>query len=56
MSKPLVFNYKEYEELRQAYKQLLSDNQALMADNRKLRAKVANLEIRCRIAEADRES
>ena len=55
MTKPLVFNYKRYEELREAYKQLLEDNQKLMADNRKLREKVANLEIRCRIAEADND-
>lgn len=55
MTKPLVFNYKRYEELREAYKQLLEDNQKLMADNRKLREKVTNLEIRCRIAEADND-
>lgn len=51
MTKPLVFNYKRYEELREAYKQLLEDNQKLMADNRRLRDRVTNLEIRCRIAE-----
>lgn len=39
MTKPLVFNYKQHEELRQAYKQLLEDNQTLMADNRELRKK-----------------
>lgn len=54
MTKPLIFNYKRYEELRDAYKQLLADNQKLMADNRRLREKVANLEIRCRIAEGDK--
>ena len=43
MTKPTVFNYKAYEELRQAYKDLLSDNQTLMADNRKLRAEVEKL-------------
>ncbi len=41
--KPTVFNYKEFEDLRQAYKELLSDNQTLMADNRKLRAEVEEL-------------
>lgn len=41
--KPTVFNYKAFEDLRQAYKELLSDNQTLMADNRKLRAEVEEL-------------
>lgn len=40
-TKPLVFNYKRYEELREAYKQLLEDNQKLMADNRRLRAELS---------------
>lgn len=53
--KPICFNYREYVELREAYRKLLKDNQQLMEDNRKLRDKVANLEIRCRIAEADRD-
>lgn len=43
MTKPLVFNYKRFEELRQAYKQLLEDNQTLTADNRKLRKENAEL-------------
>ena len=43
MTKPLVFNYKDYEELRQAYKELLADNQTLMADNRKLRKELDDL-------------
>ena len=54
MTKPLVFNYRKYEELRDAYKALLSDNNQLMADNKRLRQENANLLIRCRIAEADR--
>lgn len=41
--KPTVFNYKAFEDLRQAYKDLLSDNQTLMADNRKLRAEAEEL-------------
>lgn len=56
MNKPLVFNYRDYTELREAYKQLLADNQKLMADNAKLRREKTNLEIRLRIAEADREA
>lgn len=55
IKKPVCFSYREYVELREAYKQLLEDNQKLMADNRKLREKVTSLEIRCRIAEADRD-
>lgn len=43
MTKPLVFNYKDHEELRAAYKELLVDNQTLMADNRKLRQEVTEL-------------
>ena len=54
MTKPLVFNYKQYEELRQAYKELLADNNRLMADNRRLREQITNLKIRMRIEEADK--
>ena len=53
LKKPICFSYRQYVELREAYKNLLADNQKLMADNRELRDRVANLEIRCRIAEAD---
>ena len=49
MNKPKVFNYREYTELRDAYKALLEDNNKLMADNKQLRHDKANLEIRCRI-------
>ena len=45
MTKPTVFNYKNYEELRQAYKELLADNQQLVADNRKLRQEVTELKL-----------
>lgn len=54
LKKPIRFSYKQYTELREAYEALLADNQKLMADNRRLREKVANLEIRCRIAEEDK--
>ena len=54
LKKPICFSYREYTELREAYKALLADNQKLTADNRRLREKLANLEIRCRIAEGDR--
>jgi regulator of replication initiation timing len=53
MNKPLVFNYKEHEELKQAYKELLDDNNKLVADNRRLRDQIANLEIKLRILVED---
>lgn len=53
LKKPICFSYRQYVDLREAYRNLLADNQKLMADNRQLRDRVANLEIRCRIAEAD---
>lgn len=53
MNKPLVFNYKEHEELKQAYKELLEDNNKLVADNRRLRDQIANLEIKLRILVED---
>lgn len=56
MNKPLVFNYKQYEELRQAYKDLLEDNNKLIADNKRLRKENANLQIKLRIMEADNET
>ena len=56
MTKPLVFNYKQYEELRQAYKELLEDNNKLIADNKRLRKENANLQIKLRIMEADNET
>ena len=56
MTKPLVFNYKKYEELRQAYKDLLEDNNKLIADNKRLRKENANLQIKLRILEADNET
>ena len=65
MTKPLVFNYKQHEELRQAYKELLKDNKTLMADNRELRKKVQhqadrvnslleeNTDLKVKVAEVD---
>jgi len=49
--KPLVFSYRKHQELLDAYKALLEDNNKLMADNKQLRHDKANLEIRCRILE-----
>ena len=40
MTKPICFSYRDFTDLREAYKQLLEDNQTLMADNRNLRKKV----------------
>ena len=53
LKKPICFSYRQFVDLREAYRNLLTDNQKLMADNRQLRDRIANLEIRCRIAEAD---
>lgn len=46
MNKPTVFNYQDYLDLKQAYDDLKEENQ-------RLRDKIANLEIRCRIAETE---
>lgn len=54
LKKPICFSYRQYVELREAYESLLADNQKLTADNRRLRERVTNLEIRCRIAEGDK--
>lgn len=43
LKKPICFSYREYVELREAYKALLADNQKLMADNRRLRDELDNL-------------
>lgn len=56
IKKPICFSYRQYVELRDAYEKLLKDNKVLMDNNRDLRKKVTNLEIRCRIAEANREN
>lgn len=53
LKKPICFSYRQYVEFREAYESLLADNRKLAADNRRLREKLANLEIRCRIAEGD---
>ena len=45
MNKPLVFNYRHYAELKEEHEKLLEENSKLKKD-------IANLEIRCRIAEA----
>lgn len=41
LKKPICFSCREYVELREAYKQLLEDNQKLMADNRELREELS---------------
>lgn len=53
MKKPLVFNYKDYTDLREAYKKLLADNMKLVSDNRLLRNKVADLEAKLQRKVAD---
>ena len=54
LKKPICCSYREYVELREAYKALLADNQKLQADNRELRDKLTNMEIKVRILEEDR--
>lgn len=51
MSKPTVFNYNDYVNLKQECDELIHTCAKLQEDNNELRRKVANLEIRCRIAE-----
>ena len=46
MTKPIVFSYKEYEELKDKYENLV-------LDYAHLKGELTNYEIRCRIAEAD---
>ena len=53
INKPTVFNYRDSKELRDANAQLLEHNNKLIADNKRLRNKLANLEIKLRIKEAD---
>ena len=55
MTKPLVFNYKDYKDLKEAYKVLLEDNNKLIVDNRRLREINNQYRIRLRIEEAERE-
>lgn len=47
MNKPLVFNYRDYEKI-------LEENERIREENERLRKTITNLEIRCRIAEADK--
>ena len=49
MTKPIVFSYSKYKELRDAYEQLLEDNNRLMADNKVLRETLRNTEVQLRI-------
>lgn len=46
MNKPLVFNYRDYTELKEKCEQLEKENEKLKHENR-------NLLIRCRIAETN---
>ena len=46
MTKPLVFNYRNYEDLKEKLEVLEKENEKLKHDNR-------NLQIRCRIAETN---
>ena len=52
MYKPIVFNYRDHEDLREAYKKLLEDNNTLIAENRKLRKENIGLEMEIRVIRA----
>ena len=54
MSKPEVFNYQNYVNLKRDYEDLLKRCEYLEREVEKLLNDKANLEIRCRILEADR--
>lgn len=54
MSKPQVFNYQDYVNLKRDYAELLVRYDDLEREVLKLRNDKANLEIRCRILQADR--
>ena len=54
MSKPQVFNYQDYVNLKRDYAELSERYDELEREVLKLRNDKANLEIRCRILEADR--
>ena len=48
MNKPIVFNYKDYKDLKEAYAELLEENA-------ELKRKLANAEIHLRILNEDME-
>lgn len=52
MGKPIVFNYAEHEKLKAAYDEQVERNKELMEEIRRLRSRVSDLSIRCRIAES----
>lgn len=52
MYKPIGFNYRDHEDLREAYKKLLEDNNTLIAENRKLRKENIGLEMEIRVLRA----
>lgn len=54
MSKPAVFNYQDYVNLKMDYNDLYDRYCELEQEVLKLKHDKANLEIRCRILQADR--
>ena len=55
MSKPLVFNYSDYEKLLKEHEELQGKYKASLMRITRLKADITNLQIRCRIAEANNE-
>lgn len=55
MTKPAVFNYQDYENLKKEHEQLKAKYEVSLLRITHLKADITNLQIRCRIAEADNE-
>ena len=53
MTKPTVFNYQEHEKLKADYDKLHKDYWELLTKYAHLKAEKTNLDIKCRILEAD---
>ena len=53
MTKPTVFNYQEHEKLKADYDKLHSDYWELLTKYAHLKAEKTNVDIKCRILEAD---
>ena len=54
MTKPWVFSYRDYVNLKEDYDKLHSDYWELLTKYAHLKAEKTNLDIKCRILEADR--
>lgn len=55
MTKPITFNYQDYENLVKEHEELKRKYKASLLRITRLKAEITNLQIRCRIAEAENE-